>query len=148
MIQFELIYTGFGWEDAPLPDNHRINVTIDGQSNETHASLRDICRIYGNVLHRKEAKMIIGTGGDAILSKGRKNRVRFRIAGLRSEVSYRELEQELELLMHSLFNELDEKNDQSRNKELEYLDQWLSNHDIGFGIKNMYSEYSTSDSVR
>lgn len=152
-IRFELLDTpGSGWEFASLPDNHKVRFVVDGQSIDSFASLRDICRVYHDVKHRKEAKMMIGTGSDVTLSKINDKCVKFDLSGLQTKMSYQKLEEKLYSLIGSIFRELDERDERDeegnerRDEELDNLSQWLSDHEIWFDVKCLYTRHTSPDS--
>lgn len=138
-VKFNLDDVYLGWEGSSLSDDLKIILHANGTSHTMSAALRELLRLYYYVDRRETCDLPIGTG-QSIHIESNDEGIRLRKPPLDIVTTFETLEESLETLLQEIFAEKDDLSDEAtREEQLEYLRQYLTEHGEEIDVKDLYS---------
>ena len=140
MININLLDVSQGWRWSTIPDNIEFEIIIDDGIVKTMASLRDIVKIYSNIVEGNSCTLRIGTG-----AKVRVHQDQLCINDIKIEGQKSDLEEEFRELIKRICVEKDKKDPENRDTEIYHIDDHI-NKVYGFNTNYMEMVYTSDDS--
>jgi len=137
-MRFELLDAWRGWRHATTPDNLKVEVTLEGETQCIDASLELLCELYGHVRHGEPCH-IIGGSGTAFEIDDRPTGVRFRVNySWGAHTTHEDLAAELVPLLREVFTMHDRLGRDRREAELDRLQEHVDAVGVGYDVRDCY----------